>query len=478
MAAQATEAAIPGMPGPTTAGGHTRPSGHRARRGHWHAAHTTKPRQQANPPAAVAADVPGASVYGPSMAPGPASTDSAAIPGLATATKHASGPTTPYRRHRPPPSTAPVSAASAQQTFINAVAPGAMATQRRYGVPAAVTIAQAIDESGWGQSMLATNDHNLFGIKGTGPAGSDVQPTEEYENGQWITTNAPFRVYNNFAQSIEDHGELLATSGYYTQAMANRSNPDAFANDLTGVYATNPEYGADLINLMQQYNLYRYDAAPPSPAHAAPRPSPGRTARPRPARTSPGPAPSSAPSGSSPSSVSPTPSAPAPSPSGSQPTPTASQPAPSASQPTPATPQPAPSASWPAQATPGTSPPAADPAGGTPSWPNIPGVTASAPARSPATAGPAPARGRSPGPARRTPGPGAPGRPRRPDVGADCGRLAGRRAGADDPVLLLPAPVCGHGAGPDHVRLPAHDTGRPRRGQEGAPEVAPGAGAI
>ena len=42
-----------------------------------------------------------------------------------------------------------------------------------YGVPASVTIAQAIDESGWGQSILATQDHNLFGLKGSGPAGSD-----------------------------------------------------------------------------------------------------------------------------------------------------------------------------------------------------------------------------------------------------------------------------------------------------------------
>ena len=49
------------------------------------------------------------------------------------------------------------------------MAPGAIASQQRYGIPAAVTIAQAIDESGWGQSALATADHNLFGIKGTGP---------------------------------------------------------------------------------------------------------------------------------------------------------------------------------------------------------------------------------------------------------------------------------------------------------------------
>ena len=69
-----------------------------------------------------------------------------------------------YRRHDQPPAGGPGTAA--QQAFISLVAPGAIAAQQRYGVPAAVTIAQAIDESGWGQSELATADHNLFGIKG------------------------------------------------------------------------------------------------------------------------------------------------------------------------------------------------------------------------------------------------------------------------------------------------------------------------
>ena len=150
---------------------------------------------------------------------------------------------------------------SAQQSFIAAVAPGAMAAQRKYGVPAAVTIAQAIDESGWGLSSLATRDNNLFGIKGDGPAGSDPQPTQEYENGQFVTLTAPFRVYRNVAESIEDHGKLLATSQYYTQSMAERHDPNAFADALTGVYATDPDYGAKLIGLMQGYDLYRYDAA-------------------------------------------------------------------------------------------------------------------------------------------------------------------------------------------------------------------------
>ena len=145
-----------------------------------------------------------------------------------------------------------------------------MAAQSRYGVPAAVTIAQAIDESGWGQSALAIRDHNLFGIKGTGPAGSDALPTREYENGQWVTVTAQFRVYHNVAESIADHSELLATGPSYQHAMANRHIPDAFATNLTGVYATDPQYGSTLITIMKLYNLYRYDASTAPAAQVTP----------------------------------------------------------------------------------------------------------------------------------------------------------------------------------------------------------------
>ncbi len=192
-------------------------------------------------------------------------TSTASIPGAlpitGSVTSYSSATSSPrYGRSPAAPVIAPVPGTAAQQAFINAIAPGALAAQRQYGIPAAVTIAQAIDESGWGQSQLATQDNNLFGIKGTGPAGSVVVPTQEYENGQTVTVNAPFRVYSNVAQSISDHSLLLATGSAYQQAMADRRSPDAFANDLTGVYATDPGYGASLITIMRQYNLYRFDA--------------------------------------------------------------------------------------------------------------------------------------------------------------------------------------------------------------------------
>ena len=175
-----------------------------------------------------------------------------------------------YGRHNPPPAAVPGTAV--QQAFIGEVAPGAIAAQHRYGIPAAVTIAQAIDESGWGQSELAVADHNLFGIKGTGPAGTDMRPTQEYQDGIWVTRTASFRVYHNIAESIADHGRLLASGQAYQHAMADRNVPDAFAADLTGIYATDPNYGSNLIALMRLYNLYRYDARAFAPAQAgAPR---------------------------------------------------------------------------------------------------------------------------------------------------------------------------------------------------------------
>jgi flagellum-specific peptidoglycan hydrolase FlgJ len=231
-------------------------------------------------PGAASGSAPAGSPAGPSAGP-------SARPGATHGQKR--------RAAAPAGPATPVPDISAQQAFIAELAPAAIESQRKYGVPASVTIAQAIDESAWGQSTLATRDHNLFGIKGTGPAGSDSMPTLEYENGQPVTREAPFRVYRDLAESIDDHGKLLATSPYYRRPMADSKDPNAFAAALTGIYATDPDYGAKLIGLMHQYNLYRYDGtAPAARPHATATPSgasipglPGATPAAR-ASTSPG----------------------------------------------------------------------------------------------------------------------------------------------------------------------------------------------
>ena len=255
--------AIPGMPSAASATASTSPRASAA------ASRGQRPAGQGN-----AGSQPGTAKRMGSSGPARAGQGAAAevtIPGMppATSAPQPAGPSARYRRSQPSPSPSSSASASAaasaapgtaaQQAFINQVAPGAVAAQRTYGVPAAVTIAQAIDESGWGQSTLATSDNNLFGIKGTGSAGSDALPTQEFQNGQWVTITAQFRKYDDIAESINDHGQLLASSGYYTAAMAARNAPNTFAQALTGVYATDPNYGTNLISLMRRYNLYRFD---------------------------------------------------------------------------------------------------------------------------------------------------------------------------------------------------------------------------
>jgi flagellum-specific peptidoglycan hydrolase FlgJ len=209
----------------------------------------------------------------PGASPSPSAQETGAAQPEATVPHAKPAPRTTAPRATPPKlggtSEGNGPATAAQRAFIAAVAPGAVAAQQRYGVPASVTIAQAINESGWGQSSLAATYHNLFGIKGSGPAGSVTLPTQEYENGQWVTIDAAFAVYHNDAESIAGHAQLLATSGYYTRAMADRAHPDAFANDLTGVYATDPSYGTTLTGLMARYHLYQYDTAATTSAAVA-----------------------------------------------------------------------------------------------------------------------------------------------------------------------------------------------------------------
>jgi flagellum-specific peptidoglycan hydrolase FlgJ len=370
--------------------------------------------------------------------PGGGAADTTVIPGLPIMahrlSPRAKAPAAHYKRHNPAPAAAPVHDVSSQQAFIGKIAAGAIAAQRKYGVPASVTIAQAIDESGWGQSTLATKDHNLFGIKGTGPAGSDPLPAQEYQNGQLVATTSSFRVYNNTAESIDDHGKLLATSGYYGKSMADRRNPNAFAQALTGIYATNPSYGTQLISLMRQYNLYRYDVAPPAPkaAPTAPAAAPSPVAATIPGLPVAAPA---APAGTAPPSPAPTPSgAPAAgNGAGSQ----QPGPGPAPSGPTPAAPVPsaAPTAA-PGSAAPSSAPSAAAPAGPTPSaapsGPTPSGRPSATPSARVASGGP------SAGPSAASSPPGTPS----PAASAGPARTAApSRPAPAGPTSSGPAPV-------------------------------------
>ena len=145
--------------------------------------------------------------------------------------------------------------------FIDAHMADAVRTQKATGVPASVTMAQAILESGWGRSGLTRSAHNFFGMKGTGPAGSvTVRTREEDSHGHSYYVNAAFRKYHNATESFTDHARLLSLGSRYRTAMAHKNNPEQFARDLqTAGYATDHRYASTLISIMRQYHLEQFD---------------------------------------------------------------------------------------------------------------------------------------------------------------------------------------------------------------------------
>ncbi|HEY9068985.1 MAG TPA: glucosaminidase domain-containing protein, partial [Candidatus Ozemobacteraceae bacterium] len=122
-----------------------------------------------------------------------------------------------------------------------------------------VTLAQAALETGWGSSTIGSAK-NLFGIKGTGPAGSVTVPTKECYNGRWVTINDKFRKYNTWKESIDDHARLISGNARYKNCMKYSNNPDQFAREVQRAgYATDPGYASKLISIMKANNLYKFD---------------------------------------------------------------------------------------------------------------------------------------------------------------------------------------------------------------------------
>jgi len=139
----------------------------------------------------------------------------------------------------------------------SSVIEAAEASQQRWSVPAAVTLAQWVVESAWGASM-PPGSNNPFGIKAVANQPEVDSQTNEVVNGETITITAKFRAFPSIADAFDEHGRLLATSPSYSVAMQQKQNPDAFADALTGVYATDPDYGVKLKWVIQNFNLERY----------------------------------------------------------------------------------------------------------------------------------------------------------------------------------------------------------------------------
>jgi flagellum-specific peptidoglycan hydrolase FlgJ len=150
-----------------------------------------------------------------------------------------------------------------QSTFLKMAAPAAMHSEAATGVPASITIAQAILESGWGCTGLARRANNFFGIKAAHHVAPDSyieMPTHEVVNGRTVEEEAEFMKYRSAADSFTAHGLLLSSASRYQPAMAVRDNPAQFAVALEQCgYSTNPNYATELMRLVREFDLAQYD---------------------------------------------------------------------------------------------------------------------------------------------------------------------------------------------------------------------------
>lgn len=131
--------------------------------------------------------------------------------------------------------------------------------QAATGVPASIILGQLILESGRELSGLATKGKNLFGVKGTGSAGSIAMPTKEFKNGQMVATTGTFAAYDSYYDSLKDHARILQLPRY-TQYTAGAKTIEDYAKGIkAGGYATDPNYSEKLVNIIHSYKLDQYD---------------------------------------------------------------------------------------------------------------------------------------------------------------------------------------------------------------------------
>ena len=139
--------------------------------------------------------------------------------------------------------------------YIKKYAPAATKNMRFYKIPASITLAQGILESGHGQSTLAKKANNHFGIKcHKGWKGKSILHDDDAKD-------ECFRSYKNPLRSYKDHSLFLVERDRYSSLFKlNRKDYKSWAIGLKAAgYATDPKYADKLISLIERFRLNRFD---------------------------------------------------------------------------------------------------------------------------------------------------------------------------------------------------------------------------
>lgn len=139
--------------------------------------------------------------------------------------------------------------------YINKYSDLAVAQMKEHKIPASITLAQGLLESGAGMSELAKKSNNHFGIKcGSNWNGRTVRHDDD-------ARNECFRAYRNPRNSYEDHSEFLKRGARYAFLFKLKiTDYKGWARGLKKAgYATDPSYANRLITIIEDYDLYKYD---------------------------------------------------------------------------------------------------------------------------------------------------------------------------------------------------------------------------
>lgn len=144
---------------------------------------------------------------------------------------------------------------SLKKKYIDTYKVLAVEQMKLYGIPASITLAQGMLESGYGESTLAKQSNNHFGVK----CHSDWQGGRTYANDD--QANECFRVYPTVGDSYEDHSKfLLKNKRYASLFQLDKKDYKGWAHGLKSAgYATNPQYATLLISLIEESALHEID---------------------------------------------------------------------------------------------------------------------------------------------------------------------------------------------------------------------------
>lgn len=148
------------------------------------------------------------------------------------------------------------------QSFIEKTKKDVVNVANAYGLYPSIMMAQAIIESGWGKSALATEANNYFGIKARdGQAFVTMATEEDKGNGERYVINAQFAKYTSIYEGMEQNAKIL-TNNPTLYSGTYRKNAESYvqvAQALQGTYATATDYAQVLINTIEAYRLYYLD---------------------------------------------------------------------------------------------------------------------------------------------------------------------------------------------------------------------------